>query len=101
MPTRNTAVNEPIDLNNSLEDRLTKNSNSLLGGITKVLLILTSTAFLVGFLSSCAAPPEATNTQATPTPVATVQQSEEAKKRKDWGDQMLRKPAPKKGCFDA
>src|SRR5438270_5007194 len=26
---------------------------------------------------------------------------EERQKRKDWGDQMLRKPAPKKGCFDA
>jgi hypothetical protein len=26
---------------------------------------------------------------------------EEKKKRKDWNDSMLRKPAPKKGCFSA
>lgn len=78
-----------------------KISNSALEGITKALLGLTAAGFLAGLLSACAAPPEATTTQATPTPVATVQQSEEATKRKDWGDQMLRKPAPKKGCFDA
>jgi hypothetical protein len=81
-------------------------------GITKVIRIIITACFLVGLLSSCGAPPEGTTTSgtatstkptdtATPVPESVQTSLEEAKKRKYWGDQMLRKPAPKKGCFDA
>lgn len=89
-----------------------KISNTPPEGITKTLRILTTAIFLAGLLSSCSAPPEGTTTSgtatstkptdaATPAPESVQTSLEEAKKRRDWGDQMLRKPAPKKGCFDA
>ncbi len=37
----------------------------------------------------------------TPPPQAERATPEQAKKRKDWNDQMLKKPAPKSGCFRA
>ncbi|HLY92004.1 MAG TPA: hypothetical protein VKQ89_01985 [Candidatus Angelobacter sp.] len=75
----------------------------------QVLRPAVTTTLLLGLF--CALTPFATTQappQASPKPTATAgagQQEqlspEEKKKRKDWSDQMLRKPAPKKGCFDA
>lgn len=75
----------------------------------QVLRPAVTTTLLFGLF--CALTPfAATQTPPKPTPdkptaTAGGQQEqvspEEMKKRKDWGDQMLRKPAPKKGCFDA
>jgi len=81
-----------------------KTSNSPREGISKTLRILSTAIFLAGLLSSCSAPREtATSTKpadtATPTPESA--QASETNKRKEWGDQMLRKPAPRAGCFDA
>src|SRR2546423_8632637 len=68
--------------------------------VLRNLTILAATAVLTGLLSSCAtAPQPGATTTSTPTPESV--QTSETKKRKDWGDQMLRKPAPRAGCFDA
>jgi hypothetical protein len=86
-----------------------KTSNSPRKGIAKTLRILSTAIFLAGLLSSCSGPAERTTTPetattkpadtATPTPESA--QTSETKRRRDWGDQMLRKPAPRAGCFDA
>jgi hypothetical protein len=48
------------------------------------------------------APPKASPKKPTATAGATAEEQmspEERRKRKDWNDSMMRKPAPKKGCF--
>src|SRR5262245_30557636 len=42
-------------------------------------------------------PPAASATAGAEQPVS----PEEKRKRKEWNDSMLRKPVPKKGCFNA
>lgn len=83
-----------------------KISNAPRKGITNALRILTTASFLVGLLSSCSAPPEATNTQGMPTPAEvrtepTPQLSEESRLREDWRISMAQVPLPKKGCFES
>jgi hypothetical protein len=81
-----------------------KISHAPRAGITKFLRILTTAIFLAGVWSSCAAPPEATNTRGTaaPTPSpATDQKSEESRLLDDWRISMAQVPLPKKGCFQS
>src|ERR1700741_4576722 len=81
-----------------------KPTNSPRQGITKTLRIFSTAIFLAGVLSSCSAPPDRTTSTKpadTVTPTPESAQTSETKKRQDWGDQMLRKPAPRAGCFDA
>lgn len=74
----------------------------LRSGITATLLLGLSYALEPSAAAQVSPKPTPKNPAAT-APAATQEQMspEEKKKRKDWGDQMLRKPAPKKGCFDA
>src|SRR5437660_9189355 len=70
--------------------------------VFRKLMILTAVSIFTALFSSCAtAPQPGATATATATPTPARQLSEEEKQRKGWGDQMLRKPAPKKGCFDA
>jgi hypothetical protein len=80
----------------------------------KILGVITVVSLLIGLLLpyATAAQPEGTTTSGTatsakptdaaaPAPESVQTSPEEAKKRKDWKDSMLRKAAPKKGCFNA
>ena len=75
----------------------------------KILRVITVLSLPIGLLLPYAAPaqPKGTTTSTKPTDAATsapesVQLSpEEKKKRKDWNELMLRKAAPKQGCFKA
>jgi hypothetical protein len=74
----------------------------LRSGVTATLLF----GLLYALAPSAApqAPPKASPKKPTaPAAAATEEQlsPEEKKKRKDWNDSMLRKAAPKKGCFNA
>jgi hypothetical protein len=72
----------------------------LRSGVTAMLLF----GLLCTYASSDApkAPPQATPKKPTAAAAAEEQVSpEEKKKGKDWNDSMLRKAAPKKGCFNA
>ena len=76
--------------------------NMLRSAVTATLLF----GMLYALAQSAApqAPPKASPKKPAATAPAAAEEQvspEEKKKRKDWGDQMLRKPAPKKGCFDA
>jgi hypothetical protein len=77
----------------------------------KILRSAFTATLLIGLLSSHASlaqpkdPPKAPQKPgaAADAPAAANEKvtPEEAKKRQDWRDQMLKKPAPKKGCFNA
>lgn len=77
----------------------------------KMLRYGATATFMFGLLyalaPSAAAPqalPEASPKKPTATAAAAAEEQvspEEKKKRKDWKDSMLRKAAPKKGCFNA
>src|SRR6476659_6614230 len=77
----------------------------------KMLRYGATAMFMFGLLyvlaPSAAAPqalPEASPKKPTATAAAAAEEQmspEEKKKRKDWKDSMLRKAAPKKGCFNA
>src|SRR4051812_32434895 len=80
----------------------------------KILYVITVLSLLIGLLLPYTTPaqPKRTTTSATatstkpadaatPAPESVQTSPEEAKKRKDWKDSMLRKATPKKGCFNA
>jgi hypothetical protein len=74
----------------------------LRSGVTATLLF----GLLYALAPSAApqAPPKASPKKPTATAAATTEEQlspEEKKKRKDWNDSMMRKAAPKKGCFKA
>lgn len=74
----------------------------LRSGVTATLLF----GLLYALAPSAApqAPPKASPKKPTATAAAAAEEQvspEEKKKRKDWNDSMLRKAAPKKGCFSA
>src|SRR5256885_5082160 len=81
-------------------------TNEMRKNMVKMLRLRVTTALLFGLfyaLAPSAEPQTAPKKPAATAPAPAEEQvsPEEKKKRKDWGDQMLRKPAPKKGCFDA
>src|SRR6185436_20639088 len=96
----------PIDLNNSLEDRLMKISQARHGGIANVLRILIIVSF-IGLLALWFGRPGSKNTGGTttsaqqttvpsPTP-ANAQQSDDAKLREQWQEDIRQVSLPKKG----
>jgi hypothetical protein len=74
----------------------------------KMLRFRLAAALLFGlfsaYASSAAPPPQARPKTSASKAAAAAQQEvspEEKQKRKTWSDSMLRKPAPRKGCFTA
>src|SRR5271165_5528268 len=71
-------------------------------GVTATLLF--GLLYALAPLAAPQTPPKASPKKPTATATAAAEEQvspEEKKKRKDWNDSMLRKAAPKQGCFKA
>jgi hypothetical protein len=74
----------------------------LRSGVTATLLF--GLLYALALSAAPQTPPKASPKKPTATAAAAAEEQvspEEKKQRKDWNDSMLRKAAPKKGCFNA
>ena len=85
--------------------RITSGCTPMRGEIMKILRFRVAAMLLFGLFSTYASSgaPKVPPQERPKTAAAAEEQvsPEEKAQRKDWNDSMLRKPAPKKGCFNA